>query len=32
VYFTADVPLDIGKIYKVKIDEIDSGDYFGHVE
>ena len=32
VYFTAGVPLDIGKIYKVKIDEIDSGDYFGHVE
>ena len=32
VYFTADVPLDICQIYKVKIDEIDSGDYFGHVE
>ncbi len=32
VYFTAYVPLDIGKIYKVKIDEIDSGDYCGHVE
>lgn len=32
VYFTADVPLDIGKIYKVKIDEVDGDDYFGHVE
>lgn len=32
VYFTADVPLDIGKIYKVKIDEVDGDDCFGHVE
>ncbi|MDE5755979.1 MAG: 30S ribosomal protein S12 methylthiotransferase RimO [Clostridia bacterium] len=31
VYFYADKPLEIGKIYKVKLQEVDGIDYFGHV-
>lgn len=32
VYFYADKPLEIGKIYKVKIEEVNGLDYFGRVE
>ncbi len=31
VYFVADKPLKIGKIYKVKLEELDGEDYFGRV-
>ena len=31
VYFVADKPLEIGKIYKVKLEELDGEDYFGRV-
>lgn len=32
VYFYAEKPLDIGKIYKVRLNEVDGSDYFGQVE
>lgn len=32
VYFVADKPLEIGKIYKVRLEELDGEDYFGRVE
>lgn len=32
VYFVADKPLEIGKIYKVRIEELNGEDYFGRVE
>ncbi len=32
VYFYSDVPVEIGKIYKVKLQEVDGIDYFGKVE
>ena len=31
VYFVADSPLEIGKIYKVKIEELNGADYVGRV-
>lgn len=31
VYFVADKPLEIGKIYKVRLEELDGEDYFGRV-
>lgn len=32
VYFVANKPLEIGKIYKVRIEELNGEDYFGRVE
>ncbi|MDE6372504.1 MAG: hypothetical protein K2L61_03060, partial [Clostridia bacterium] len=32
VYFYADKPVEIGKIYKVILQEVDGIDYFGRVE
>lgn len=32
VYFYADKPVEIGKIYKVKLQDVDGIDYFGKVE
>lgn len=32
IYFVADKPLEIGKIYKVRLEELNGEDYFGRVE